>query len=82
MPQQVWLCITRGYQRILGDKLFFFVTVAGNFVISLVLGSVFFDLPKDASSINSRCIVLFFAILFNGLSSTLEVRRQFTNDGK
>lgn len=71
---QVWLCMTRGYQRLYGDKLFFFLTVLGNLVISLVLGSIFFDLPGDASSMNSRCILIFFAILFNGLSSALEVR--------
>ena len=66
--------MTRSYQRIMGDKTFFIVTVAGNFVISLVLGSVYYDLPSDASSINTRCIVLFFTILFNALSSALEVR--------
>lgn len=42
--------------------------------MSLVLGSVYFDLPSTAESMNSRCSVLFFAILFNGLSSALEVR--------
>ncbi|KAF9878804.1 hypothetical protein CkaCkLH20_03704 [Colletotrichum karsti] len=73
VPMQVWLCMTRGYQRLLGDKLFFIVTVLGNLVISLVLGSIFFDLPSDASSMNSRCVLLFFAILFNGLSSALEI---------
>jgi hypothetical protein len=70
---QVWLCMTRGYNRLLGDWLFPLVTVFGNFVISVVLGSIFFNLPLDASSMNSRCILLFFAILFNGLSSALEV---------
>ncbi|OBR06397.1 Multidrug resistance protein cdr1 [Colletotrichum higginsianum IMI 349063] len=73
LPMQVWLCMTRGYHRLVGDWLFPFVTIFGNFVISVVLGSIFFDLPSDASSLNSRCILLFFAILFNGLSSALEV---------
>ncbi|GKT92070.1 multidrug resistance protein cdr1 [Colletotrichum tofieldiae] len=73
MPMQIWLCMTRGYQRLLGDWLFFVVTVFGNLVISLVLGSIFFDLPLDASTMNSRCVLLFFAILFNGLSSALEI---------
>ncbi|KAL1889018.1 Multidrug resistance protein [Sporothrix stenoceras] len=72
-PQQVALCMRRGVQRLRGDATFFVVTVAGNLVISLVLGSVFYQLPEDASSINSRCIVLFFAILFNALSSALEI---------
>jgi ABC-type multidrug transport system permease subunit len=65
--------MTRGYQRLMGDKLFFFVTVGSNLVISLLLGSVFFDLPDDASSINSRCVLIYFAILFNGLNSALEI---------
>ncbi|CAK7212950.1 Multidrug resistance protein [Sporothrix bragantina] len=72
-PQQVLLCMRRGVHRLRGDATFFVVTVAGNLVISLVLGSVFYQLPDDASSINSRCIVLFFAILFNALSSALEI---------
>lgn len=41
--------------------------------MSLVLGSVYFDLAEAAETMNSRCSVLFFAILFNGLSSALEV---------
>ncbi|KXH68151.1 hypothetical protein CSAL01_13666, partial [Colletotrichum salicis] len=73
MPMQIWLCMTRKYQRLLGDWLFFVITVGGNLVTSLVLGSIFFDLPSDASSMNSRSILLFFAILFNGLSSALEI---------
>lgn len=70
---QIRLCLKRGILRLLGDKTFFIVTVLGNLVISLVLGSVYFDLPENAESMNSRCSVLFFAILFNGLSSALEV---------
>lgn len=74
VPMQIHLCMTRGFQRLRGDKTFFFVTVFGNFAISLVLGSVFYRLPPDTTSMNSRCVVLFFAILFNALSSALEVR--------
>jgi ATP-binding cassette subfamily G (WHITE) protein 2 (PDR) len=70
---QVHLCMTRGLHRLLGDKTFFFITAGGNFAISLVLGSVFFDLPNTAESMSSRCSIIFFAILFNGLSSALEV---------
>lgn len=70
---QIKLCILRGFQRLLGDKLFFSVTVLGNLVMSLVLGSVFYNLSPYASDMNSRCALLFFAILFNALSSALEV---------
>ncbi|KAJ3523927.1 hypothetical protein NM208_g12262 [Fusarium decemcellulare] len=73
VPMQIRLCMTRGVQRLLGDKTFFVVTVLGNLVMSLVLGSVYFDLDATAESMNGRCSVLFFAILFNGLSSALEI---------
>ncbi|KAF5656559.1 putative ABC1 transport [Fusarium heterosporum] len=73
VPMQIHLCIGRGIKRLLGDKTFFVVTVFGNFFMSLVLGSVYFDLTNTAESLNSRCSVLFFAILFNGLSSALEI---------
>jgi ATP-binding cassette, subfamily G (WHITE), member 2, PDR len=72
--RQIALCMRRGYQRLLGDKLFFIVTIGGNFIISVVLGSVFYRLPDNASSVNSRSVLLFFAILFNAMSSSLEVR--------
>lgn len=73
VPMQIQLCMSRGYLRLMGDKTFFFVTVFGMFMISLVLGSVFYDLPDTADSMNRRCILLYFAILFNALMSALEV---------
>ncbi|KAG5762970.1 hypothetical protein H9Q72_008935 [Fusarium xylarioides] len=73
IPMQIRLCIGRGVKRLLGDKTFFIVTIAVNFVMSLVLGSVYFHLPSAAESMNQRASVIFFAILFNGLSSALEI---------
>ncbi|KAH7147453.1 ABC-2 type transporter-domain-containing protein [Fusarium sp. MPI-SDFR-AT-0072] len=73
IPMQIRLCIGRGVKRLLGDKTFFVVTIAVNFVMSLVLGSVYFDLPSTAEDMNRRASVIFFAILFNGLSSALEI---------
>ncbi|KAF5635813.1 ABC transporter CDR4 [Fusarium sp. NRRL 52700] len=73
IPMQIRLCIGRGVKRLLGDKTFFIVTIAVNFVMSLVLGSVYFNLPSTAEAMNQRASVIFFAILFNGLSSALEI---------
>ncbi|KAF5673927.1 ABC transporter CDR4 [Fusarium circinatum] len=73
IPMQIRLCIGRGVKRLLGDKTFFVVTIAVNFIMSLVLGSVYFDLPSTAEAMNQRASVIFFAILFNGLSSALEI---------
>ncbi|RBR21077.1 hypothetical protein FVER53590_10580 [Fusarium verticillioides] len=73
IPMQIRLCIGRGVKRLLGDKTFFVVTIAVNFVMSLVLGSVYFNLPSTAEAMNQRASVIFFAILYNGLSSALEI---------
>ncbi|KAL3474110.1 ATP-binding cassette transporter [Aspergillus californicus] len=73
VPQQIALCVRRGFQRIQGDKSFVIITVLGNFLMSLMLGSVFYDLPNDTQSLNKRCILLFFALLFNALNSSLEI---------
>ncbi|KAM0471305.1 hypothetical protein ACHAP7_009078 [Fusarium lateritium] len=73
VPMQIQLCIGRGIKRLRGDKTFFIATVFANFFMSLILGSAYFDLPTTAESMNNRCSVLFFAILFNSLSSTLEI---------
>ncbi|KAL4812200.1 ABC-2 type transporter-domain-containing protein [Aspergillus spinulosporus] len=73
IPQQVALCVRRGIQRIDGDKTFPIITILGCFVMSLILGSVFYDLPDDTQSLNRRCILLFFALLFNALNSSLEI---------
>jgi ATP-binding cassette, subfamily G (WHITE), member 2, PDR len=71
---QIRLCMTRGFQRLAGDKLFTAVTIAAMFIMALVLGSIFYDLAATADTLNSKCILLYFAILFNALSSALEVR--------
>ncbi|KAI1390698.1 ABC-2 type transporter-domain-containing protein [Hypoxylon trugodes] len=73
IPMQIRLCMTRGFQRIMGDKAFVVVTILANLVISLVLGSIYYKLPPVAESMNSRCVLLYFAIVFNGLSSALEI---------
>lgn len=70
---QIRLCMTRGFQRLGGDKLFTGITIAGMLIMSLVLGSIFYDLDVTADTLNSKCVLLYFAILFNGLSSALEV---------
>ena len=65
--------MTRGFQRLRGDMTYFGVTVAANLVVALALGSCYYDLAPTAETLNSKCILLYFAILFNALSSALEV---------
>lgn len=46
--------------------------------MSLILGSVFYQLSDTTESLNNRCVLLFFALLFNALNSSLEVRSKIT----
>ncbi|KAF8900925.1 putative ABC transporter [Mucidula mucida] len=56
-----------------GDMTLFFTALFGNFVMALIISSVFYNLPADTSSFYSRSALLFFAILMNGFSSILEI---------
>ncbi|KOS41908.1 hypothetical protein ACN38_g7213 [Penicillium nordicum] len=71
--KQVSLCVTRGFQRLRGDYSLTGTALIGNFIMSLIIGSVFVNLPKNTSSFYSRGALLFFAVLLNAFSSALEI---------
>jgi hypothetical protein len=71
--QQVTLCLVRGFQRLRGDASLTTTALIGNFFISLIIGSVFYDLPQDTSSFFGRGVLLFYAVLLSAFSSALEV---------
>ncbi|KAI0314753.1 ABC-2 type transporter-domain-containing protein [Amylostereum chailletii] len=70
---QVQLCIVRGFQRLRGDLTNFYVSVFGNFIIALIIASVFYNLTPDTGSFFSRGALLFFAVLTNAFASALEI---------
>ena len=47
--------------------------MGGNVVMGLIMSSLFYNLQPTTESLYSRSIVLFMAILFNALSSILEI---------
>jgi len=46
-----------------------------NSVMALVIGSVFYNLPDDTTSLYGRGALIFFAVLLAAFASALEVRR-------
>ncbi|KIY64375.1 AtrD, ABC-transporter [Cylindrobasidium torrendii FP15055 ss-10] len=72
-PMQVKLCLSRGFQRLLGDMSLFFTGLFGNFIMALIIGSVFYNLSEDSGSFYSRGVLLFYAVLMNAFSSALEI---------
>ncbi|KAJ5917297.1 ABC multidrug transporter C [Penicillium verhagenii] len=71
--QQVNLCMVRGFQRLKGDASLTLSQLIGNFIMALVIGSVFFNLQDNTDSFFSRGALLFFAVLMNAFSSALEI---------
>ena len=71
--QQVALCLERGFMRLKGDPSLTFTQLFGNFVMALIIGSVFYNLQPNTTSFYSRGALLFFAILINAFGSALEI---------
>jgi ATP-binding cassette subfamily G (WHITE) protein 2 (PDR) len=70
---QVKLCVRRGFQRLRGDLSLLLTGMIGNTIMALIIGSVFYNLPDDTASLYSLGALLFFGVLLNAFSSSLEV---------
>lgn len=70
---QVKYLTTRAFQRIRNDLTLPAFTVFVNLVMSLLNGSVFYNLQNVTGDVYNRGACLFFACLFNSLMSVLEV---------
>ncbi|KAG4442031.1 hypothetical protein IFR05_002499 [Cadophora sp. M221] len=70
---QVALCLRRGFWRLKGDPSLTFTQLFGNFMMALVISSIFYNLPMTTDSFFSRSAILFFAILLNAFGSALEI---------
>lgn len=71
-PQQVQLCMVRGFQRLFQDLAPSISGVVGNAMISIILGSMFYNMRQDTSSFFGRSVLLFFTILTNTLLASFE----------
>lgn len=71
--EQVELCLWRGFKRLTGDPSLTFTQLFGNFIMALILGSVFYNLQLNTNSFFQRGAVLFFAVLINAFGSALEI---------
>jgi ATP-binding cassette, subfamily G (WHITE), member 2, PDR len=71
--QQVQLCLWRGFLRLKADPSLTFFQLFANFLMALVIGSVFYNLQENTQSFYYRGALLFFAVLLNAFGSALEV---------
>ncbi|KAI1177053.1 ABC-2 type transporter-domain-containing protein [Nemania sp. FL0916] len=71
--QQIKLCLWRGWLRLKGDPSITVGSLIGNFIMSLIVGSVFYNLQPTTSSFYQRGALVFFACLLNAFASALEI---------
>ncbi|KAM5517453.1 ABC transporter [Fusarium oxysporum f. sp. phaseoli] len=71
--RQVQLCLWRSWKRLVADPGFTIAQLLFNLVMGFVLGSMFYKLRDDTSSLYYRGGLIFFAMLFNAFASELEV---------
>lgn len=70
---QIRLCLWRGFVRLKGDMSMTLTSIIGNFIMALIVSSVFYNLDDGTGSFFSRGALLFFAILLNAFASALEI---------
>ena len=71
---QIKLCIRRGILRLANDLTPSISSLAGNAVIAIIIGTLFYDMPEDTASFFGRGVLLFFTILINAFLGAFEVR--------
>jgi ABC-type multidrug transport system ATPase subunit/ABC-type multidrug transport system permease subunit len=69
---QIILCTTRGFQRLVNDLTPPISSLGGNAIISIILGSMFYNMPADTSSFFGRGVLLFFTVLTNTFLGAFE----------
>lgn len=70
--EELRLCTIRAFQRLLQDLTPPISGIVGNTVVSVILGSLFYNMPDDTSSFFGRGVLLFFTILTNTLLASFE----------
>lgn len=62
--EQLKLCVTREFNNTKGNSAFTVINTVVAFAVSLIIGSLFYDLPNSTSGMLSRSGVLFFSVLY------------------
>ncbi|CAG79546.2 ABC-2 type transporter-domain-containing protein [Yarrowia lipolytica] len=72
-PMQVRLCLWRGFLLVRGDLSMTLMTIIGNFIMALILASMYYNLRESTDAFFSRSALLFLAMLLNAMASVLEI---------
>jgi len=73
IPSQITLCTKRGFRRLLNDLNPPISALVGNTIISIILGSMFYNMKNDTASLFGRSVLLFIIALLNFSLPAFEV---------
>ncbi len=77
--KQVWACTHRQGLVMLGDKQSLGGKWGGILFQALIVGSLFFNMPKTSAGVFERGGVMFFMLLFNALLALAELTSAFSS---
>ena len=77
--KQVWACTHRQFLVMIGDKQSLGGKWGGILFQALIVGSLFFNMPKTSSGVFERGGVMFFMLLFNALLALAELSSAFSS---
>lgn len=77
IPNQLKLCMRRGVDRVRNDKAYAITNVVASIAQSLIIGSLYYQCKDSTSGAFSRSGVIFFALLYNAISSLAEINQAF-----
>jgi ATP-binding cassette, subfamily G (WHITE), member 2, SNQ2 len=75
--QQVWACTLRQFLVVYGDKASLIGKWGGIVFQAVLVGSLFYNLPKTSAGVFTRGGLLFFTLLFNALLALAEMTAAF-----
>ena len=77
--KQVWACTHRQFLVMIGDRQSLGGKWGGILFQALIVGSLFFNMPKTSSGVFERGGVMFFMLLFNALLALAELTSAFSS---
>lgn len=78
IPMQIQLCLRRAYQRMRNDLPTVLSTAIVQIVLSLIIGSIFYNSPNSSSAFFQKGAVIFFAVLMNALITMNEIMQLYS----
>ncbi|KAF2261903.1 putative ABC multidrug transporter [Lojkania enalia] len=73
IASQISICLRRAIHRLQNNPGPTVSAIFGNAIIGIIVGSMYFDLDSSSASMDSRAVLLFFAVMVNGCLCGFEI---------